>query len=608
MKVHLSWYSDDLIVRVISDDFFVDSYALFKQFPQHKKISHLECQVPATDLTYVALQNHVTTLTCDDDVQPWLTFCHQSMAIREHTGKLLARYKEGEQLELPDYEYSSEHKLAKYQQVGMHCGMINESFAYFMEQGTGKTAVIIGVLCNTPRPDDRPLKAIVLCPKNCRSNWVSELGKFSTKQLRITKIFGNQLERVKLLLDAFRRGDEHASVVVISYDSYAAMYEVICQMPWDIAVLDESHLIKTPKSQRTKATLNLRDSSQKRFVLSGTPIGNTMIDLYTQLEFLGKGESGFTSFEAFKRFYAVYRTNESGFKSLISLQNVPFMQERLAQRSFIIRKEEAIPNLPTKVYAVYDCDMAPDQRKVYIELESSIMAEVEEMLESDTPGAITMNSVLTKLLRLAEVTSGYLKLDEVRSDDGNILVPGRTMRFKENPKLDQAVELLRELPENEKAIIWACFTENIRMISERLTAEGIQHVVFTGSTKEADREKAIHSYNHDPNVRVFLGNAAAGGVGVNLLGYPPGESDSYDTNSTLTLYYSQNWSQIHRSQSEDRNHRRGTRCQVRVVDLSTPGTIDEEIRMRVMSKKKHALEVSDLRAILRSMIKREEEL
>ena len=124
---------------------------------------------------------------------------------------------------------------------------------------------------------------------------------------------------------------------------------------------------------------------------------------------------------------------------------------------------------------------------------------------------------------------------------------------------------------------------------------------YDGDTNENDRIEAERAFNEDPDCTVLLGSQAAGGTGLNLLGYPPGD-ESVPTNCDHQVYFSQNWSPTQRSQSEDRPNRRGTRVPTRTTDLCVPGTVDEEIRTRVVEKIKTALEVSDVRKILRSVL------
>src|SRR5262249_262074 len=146
-----------------------------------------------------------------------------------------------------------------------------------------------------------------------------------------------------------------------------------------------------------------------------------------------------------------------------------------------------------------------------------------------------------------------------------------------DPKLDRLVEILKEKTPAEKTLVWSCFVPCIKKISQRLTDEGIKHVVFYGAVKDADRQEAERAFNLDPEVKGFVGNPAAGGVGLNLPGSDPTKWDTPDdlsTDATHAIYYAQDWSYVKRAQSEKRNHGyKRSRKRVRVTDLVAPETI-----------------------------------
>jgi len=445
----------------------------------------------------------------------------------------------------------------------------------------------------------------VVCPNNVRANWIAELEKFSTEPHRAGVLRGGKMQRLRTFMELMLPdSDIKFTVVVCSYDCLVNMWPQLRTVGmWDMAILDESHYIKWHTTKRCKTAMQLRDISRHRLVLTGTPITNTAIDLYTQFEFMRQGGSGFSSFNSFRSFYGVFKDRSGDHRKLVGLQNMPFMQERLARMAFIIRKEEALPFLPPKNYDIEEVEMGKEQTKVYTEVSQTLIAELENELEIAGNKSLTINNILTRMLRLAEITSGYCKFDPIYDDDGNEIESGGVHRFDPNPKVEGLMNILKNKEPGQKTIIWACFTQDIRTICARLNIEGIRHVRFDGSTSEKDRAEAERAFNNDDDCTVFVGNPQAGGTGLNLLGYPPGSPDVTDTDCDHVIYYSQNWSSTARSQSEDRAHRRGTRKPVRITDLCVPGTIDEEIRKRVLGKRLHALQVADIREILQDILK-----
>ena len=487
-------------------------------------------------------------------------------------------------------------------------GVINamgiDGYGLFMEQGTGKTPIGVNVACNVTnqlmRDDPAMKRVIIVCPNNVRLNWQIEMGKFATKSHQVTVLRGTKQKRIEMFLKTFiKRGKSEFTCLIVGYDTLKNSMEYISKVDWDLGIADESHYFKTPGNKRCKTMLKLRDKCAKRLVLTGTPITNTALDLYTQFEFMGKGYSGFNSYKAFKSYYGVYVKGESGFDKLVGLQNLPLMQERMSRLCFIVRKEEALPDLPKKVYNVEEVEMTKQQAEIYRAVATQLQMEIEnDLINGKDNEQLLVNNILTKLLRLAQITSGYVVYPQVIDEEGNVQSERSTARITPNPKLEKLVEILKSRPATSKTIVWACWVEDIKAIMDRLNEEGIKAVSLYGATSFDKRQENVDAFNKDRDTKVIVSNPAAGGTGVTLLGHDPRNADEYDTNCDLVLYYSQNWSMVNRSQSEDRPHRVGTRVPVSITDLCVPETIDEEIRSRVLDKITSALEISDLRDVL----------
>jgi superfamily II DNA or RNA helicase len=512
--------------------------------------------------------------------------------------------------QIPDHEmfYNESIPPTPYQEVAAFCSLKSEGFALTMKQGTGKTSVIIQTMCNECEEiqarEGRMYRALIVVPNAVRLNWQVEIERFSTKKLRTTVIRGDHLTRVKQLCNAFRKGDEVGTVVIVGIDTLVAAWPIFEIFDWDLAAIDESHLIKNGSTKRAKVCLQLRDKARKRMIATGTPVANSILDIYTQLEFLGKGYSGFHSWKSFSKFYGKYRYDPSQGDLLVgdNLNVLPILQERLARMSFSITLEEAMPHLPKKTYDIIEVEMTKEQselyKKVAQQVEIEIRNEMERAEQSDTINkTLVVNNILTLLLKLSQVTSGFLNFPQIADEHGNVSQEKHTYVLDKNPKIDAIVEVLKAKKPNEKTLLWACYTQDVHAIYDALVAAGIDGVSYFGDTTERDREAAVIRYNTDPTCRFFVGNAGAGGVGLNLLGYPTHTKDP-ETYTTQAIYFSQGWSYILRDQSEARGHRMGTLHPVQITDIVVPGTIDEEIRARVMEKKVMATSVADLKPLL----------
>jgi len=506
----------------------------------------------------------------------------------------------------PDFKLHEGLSPMLHQRVALANCSGSDGYGLFMEQGTGKTLVVIGrVDAESRQKEDGVLhRTLIVAPKNVRANWASEFERFSSVEGKVTVLRGDQYERMKLFLAALVPDSptQRYTVMVCSYEGLINMWDYLGRFEWDLGVLDEAHYIKWPRTKRAKKAFEFRDVCKARMALTGTPVCNTPVDLYALFEFMHKGGSGFSSFEAFRKFYGVFRVVDStrGMKRLVEVQNLPFMKERLARKSFIVRKSEALPDLPDKRYDICEVEMSEEQTAAYTSLQENLYLEIEREM-SDETRVVNVNNILTKLLRLSQITSGFLSFDAIVDPmTGEMLQPKSIDRFDPNNKLERLIELLKdeERDPNGKTIVWACYVQDIKTISARLTLEGMKHAVFYGATGDDERLEAERAFNGDPECRVFVGNPACGGTGLNLIGYPPGRPEEFETNCDHVVYYSQGWSSSQRSQSEDRAHRRGTRVSVRVTDLVVPKTIDEEIRARVVNKRMVALKVQDLREVL----------
>lgn len=489
--------------------------------------------------------------------------------------------------------------LNPYQKVASFNACYSRGYGFLAKPGLGKTAMMIRKFDHVLDNSQRQTMTLILCPKTIRQNWINELQKFSsnTANIHVCQLVGlNATDRVCNFIDECTKADGKHIVLISGYEAFINT-DKLHAIEFDQCFLDESQNIANPSTKRTKVLLEVRNQFHNRIIATGSPFRNTPFDMWTQFEFLGDGYSGFDTFAAHKEFFGAYSIDFQGKSHLEGFKNIPLMQERLAKYTFIIDKEEALPHLPKKTFSISECNLSKDQYKVYMALSEELYAEIESY--GPDPDSITVNNVLTKMLRLAQITSGFAKTDE-----------SGISSFDPNPKLDLLVSyLLGDEDEetegvlqdkNRKAIVWCCFKENLKMIHSRLKLEGIDSVMFHGSTE--DKDDVVQIFNCDPQTRVFIGIAASGGVGLNLVGFDPYKPEAYSTNTTDTIIYSSNWSMVNRMQAIDRAHRHITRVPQHIKDLLVPGSIDMDIYNRLNSKNEMSVGLQDIKQILRHMI------
>ncbi len=521
-----------------------------------------------------------------------------------------------------DFIEHPELPLSPAQKAGMLFTFEQEGSALFMEPGTGKTAVSIARMCleaarcrtgHYLRDDGKPwphmMRVLIVVPRQVRRNWEEEIQRFAVVPGKSAVLRGGEIKRTRTMIDVVRdEADCTFGAAICSYGVVEKTWEAISRVPWDLVILDESHLIKSHYTKRFEACREIINVSRRRMILTGSPIANSVMDLWSQLEFLGEGLSGFMVYANYKAFYGKWQLGGSGIEKLVGLKNVPLLQERLARMAFMISKKDAGLNLPEKTPMVIEVQMTSKQRKMYIDLQKQMALEIEDLLK-DTTKRITADHILKKMLRLAQITAGHIVWDATFDEETGDLLEGKQVEQIDeqgkNPKVEALIELLTEEGRDPlgKTIIWALWHEDIRVIGNRLREAGIDFVEYYGETSDPQRKIAEDRFNKDPNMKVFLGSAACGGTGLNLLGYDPHNVDLVDTYCDMMIFFTQGWSAIERAQAEDRAHRRGTRCSLRIVDLVVPGTIDEEIRSRVRGKQSMAALVQDIQVILQRVCK-----
>jgi len=493
-----------------------------------------------------------------------------------------------------------------HQRVAAMCLLESDAYSLFMEMRTGKTYSVIMAMDEDSEKNPHALNMIV-CPKNVRVNWEREIALFSNKRVKVITLRRHKINRMKLMLEAFEfREDYDYTVVLISYEGMSSMIPQLSAFTWRWGVLDESHYIKQSRTKRFQAAKQIRESCAKRVCLTGTPICNSAFDLYSQFEWLNEGHSGFASFEAFRAFYGKFdevNTPTSGYKKfLVGMQNMPLLQERISRSSFLITKKEALPDLPPMTNKVLEVEMTDYQKQVYNEVATSLYAEIERDLESSEKGTITINNILTKLLRLAQVAAGFVALDgEIDLDTGEVL-SRQIDRIDPNPKLDMLVEYLKEKEFGSKTIVWACFIPALKQIRARLEMEGIECVTLYGKTKGSENQEAMDRFNTDPKVQVYLSNPTKGGIGVNLNGRILAADGTRISQCDSMVYYCQGWSSPVRLQSQARPQDKTCDWSIEVVDMCAEDSIDFEILERVFGKVEHAMAVQDIRAILKRLV------
>jgi len=452
-------------------------------------------------------------------------------------------------------KYKFKTKPYGHQMTALEKSWNRETYAYFMEMGTGKTKVLIdnmAMLYDRGKIDG----ALIISPKGVMGTWHSQ---------ELPTHLSNHIENMSVLWQAnitksqsrklgnLFKTDERLHILIMNVEAFSTskgtkFAEKFLLSHNTLMVIDESTTIKNPKAKRTKSILALSKRAKYRRILTGSPVTKNPLDLYSQCEFLNEELLDFTSYYAFRNRYAEMKTLHIAGRSIQVVsyfKNLEELSEQLKTFSYRVLKEECL-DLPEKIYMKREIELSPEQKKVYKQMK-------EEALATLNGKQITTMTVLTQLMRLQQITCGHFVADD-----------GTTQEIKSN-RLNELIDILDEV--EGKAIIWAHWQKDIQIIKEALIKKyGPGSVVdYYGLTPQDQRQGNIKKFQDDPRYRFFVGTPSTGGYGITL------------TAANTVIYYSNGYDLEKRLQSEDRAHRIGQKKSVTYVDILAEETVDEKI-------------------------------
>ncbi len=455
--------------------------------------------------------------------------------------------------------YKFKTKPYEHQLKALEKSWAQDTYALFMEMGTGKSKVLVD---NIAMLYDRgAIKgALVVAPKGVYKNWDSiEFPVHMPEHIEYTKVLWEPTltKKKQAELDTLFADDDKLKILIMNVEAFSTSKGLdFARSFLNIFVgraligIDESTTIKNPTAKRTKNILTIGDLAKYRRILTGSPVTKSPLDLYSQCDFLDPNHLGHQSYYSFRARYAnMVDRNFGGRRVQIvgSYRRLGELSDLLDSFSYRVLKEECL-DLPEKVFTKRFVELTKEQDKAYKQMKEMALAMLD-----DGKLMSTVN-VMTQLMRLHQITCGHFK-----ADDG-------TITHLKNNRIDTLMELLDET--DGKVIIWANYVEDIKNIVESLKkAYGEASTVeYHGSVDPRVRQENIALFQEKKGpTRYFVGNAQTGGYGITL------------TAANTVIYYSNNYDLEKRLQSEDRAHRIGQTGSVTYVDLIAEKTIDERI-------------------------------
>lgn len=436
-------------------------------------------------------------------------------------------------------------------------------FGELFEMGCGKTLTTIavaGALYNLGKID----RVLVVAPTSVCSVWPHDLNQFATFPWEARVLHGDKKKRLKALNELENWPFKALRIAVINYESTHrdGIFEALAAYKPDLIVCDESQRIKNPSAAQSKALHKLGDAAPFRMILSGTPVQNNAVDLYSQYRFLDPAVYG-ANFYAFKNRYCIM--GGYGQHQIVGYRNMDELVEKEHSVAYRVTKEECL-DLPQQTFINRYVQFTDAEQAIYEQLRKS------SFLELETGENVTATTILTMYLRLMQLTGGFLTADEsTRPKQVN------------TAKLDALADIVDDyvVDAGKKLVIFARFRAEIAAIENLLRLRKIQYGSIYGDVPMEERGKIVDDFQTNPDTKVFVAQIQTAGLGITLHA------------ASTAVFYSYDYNYANYAQALARIHRIGQRLPVTYIHLVVDGSIDEKILAALENKEDMAKTVVD---------------
>ena len=435
--------------------------------------------------------------------------------------------------------------LRYYQKIGFKWLKILDSYKFggilADDMGLGKTiqmlSVIVDYIEKTRIGKEIKRTSLVVSPSSLTLNWQNEANKFA-KDLKILVIRGTLSERKKQI-----REIENYDLVITSYDLLKRDIDLYKEKNYQFRyiIADEAQYLKNSNTQNAKTIKQIK--ADTRYALTGTPIENSLAELWSIFDFIMPGY--LFSYKQFKTMYEVPIVKDNDDKSMAKLKMLiePFVLRR--------SKKEVLTELPDKTITVLNNEMEEEQRNIYLtylaHAKQDLLQEIE--LNGYEKTHMQILAVLTRLRQICCHPSLFIK--DYKQGSG---------------KLNQCMEIIQDAVEGgHKILLFSGYTSMFPLIEEELKNGKIRYFKLIGSTKVDERIKMVDEFNSNPDIKIFLISLKAGGTGLNLTG------------ADMVIHYDPWWNISTENQATDRAYRIGQKNNVQVYKLITKNSIEEKI-------------------------------
>ena len=443
-----------------------------------------------------------------------------------------------------------EHQIKAF---GFVCGLFgifnapyySRGAALLMEMGCGKTITSIAV-AGALYQFGKINRILIVAPLSILGVWDEEFEKFADFPYTLTVLKGSSSKKKEQLEEV---SDKGLQIVVVNYESAWRLERELLRFNADLIVADEGHKIKSAQTSVSKSMHVLGDKARYRMLLTGTLITNKEIDVFSQYRFIDSDIFG-TSFYAFRNRYfdmLGYGNHTPVFRKYL---REDFLK-KMHSVAYRVTKAECL-DLPEITEEVRTVELEPKAMKLYSNLEKE---SYTQMAGSE----VSAVNVLTRLLRLSQITGGHLTDDE--GDDNAV----------STAKLDALSDIVDSaVAEGKKLIVMARFIPELNDIQELLEKKGVGYAVVRGGVKNRDEE--IRRFQEDDDCRVFVGQIAAAGLGITL------------TAASTMVFYSLDYSMSNFEQAKARIHRVSQKENCLYIYLIAKNTADRKVFRSLRNK------------------------
>lgn len=401
------------------------------------------------------------------------------------------------------------------------------------DMGLGKTLQAIAAITQHRLANQKSI-SIIICPTSLVYNWKEEFSKFNPK-LKVLPVDGTPVQRKKLLNNI-----NDFDVVITSYSLLQKDIDFYKTIPFAYTILDEAQHIKNRDTRNAKSVKMLQ--AVHRLILTGTPIENSLDELWSLFDFLMPG-----LLSTYDRFVEKYVKNPARGKN----KNLDVLRKKVSP--FILRrmKADVIDDLPPVSHIVYHCHLSDTQRELYQSYAASAREELSQLVRKEGFDKVQIH-VLATLTRLKQICCHPAIFAKDQPENGD------------SAKYDMLMELLQTLIEGKhKTVIFSQYTRMLNIMRNDLQKLGIAFEYLDGTSK--NRLSIVKKFNEDESIPIFLVSLKAGGSGLNLVG------------ADTVIHYDMWWNPAVENQATDRVHRIGQKNSVSSYKLITLNTVEEKI-------------------------------